>query len=83
MHNTRVLLVTIQIRVTCINRISLCQSVVLQHISSNNERNIFQVFNKIQNKLDLMSEIIDGIIKRYEKRCEKKKLIDENWIIIK
>lgn len=47
------------------------------------ERNVLQVFNKIQNKLDLMSEIIDDIVKRYERRCEKKKLIDEKWIVIK
>jgi hypothetical protein len=56
---------------------------MLQNINSNNECNVFQVFNKIQNKLDLMSEIIDGIVKRYERRREKNKLIDENWILIK
>ncbi|XP_001946752.1 uncharacterized protein LOC100165382 [Acyrthosiphon pisum] len=43
------------------------------------KRYLTQVFNKIQSKLDLVSEIIDQIVKRYEKRCEKNKSADEKW----
>ncbi|KAL4131612.1 hypothetical protein QTP88_008904 [Uroleucon formosanum] len=47
------------------------------------KRYLTQVFNKIQSKLDLVSEIIDQIVKRYEKRCEKNKSADEKWKKIK
>ncbi|XP_060851085.1 uncharacterized protein LOC132929621 [Rhopalosiphum padi] len=47
------------------------------------KRYLTQVFNKIQSKLDLVSEIIDQIIKRYERRCGKTKSADEKWKKIK
>ncbi|XP_025202089.1 uncharacterized protein LOC112599402 [Melanaphis sacchari] len=47
------------------------------------KRYLTQVFNKIQSKLDLVSEIIDQIIKQYEGRCNKTKLADEKWKKIK
>ncbi|CAH1737753.1 uncharacterized protein LOC114122247 [Aphis gossypii] len=47
------------------------------------KRYLTQVFNKIQSKLDLVSEIIEQIIKRYERRCDKTKLDDEKWKKIK
>ncbi|XP_026820151.1 uncharacterized protein LOC113558801 [Rhopalosiphum maidis] len=47
------------------------------------KRYLTQVFNKIQSKLDLVSEIIDQIMKRYERRCDKTKSADEKWKKIK
>ncbi|KAL5245440.1 hypothetical protein ACI65C_012850 [Semiaphis heraclei] len=47
------------------------------------KRYLNQVFNKIQSKLDLVSEIIDQIVHRYEKRCERNKSAIEKWRKIK
>ncbi|XP_015377597.1 PREDICTED: uncharacterized protein LOC107171852, partial [Diuraphis noxia] len=47
------------------------------------KRYLNQVFNKIQSKLDLVSEIIDQIVHRYEKRCERNKSAIEKWKKIK
>ncbi|XP_050540847.1 uncharacterized protein LOC126905314 [Daktulosphaira vitifoliae] len=38
-----------------------------------------QVFNKIQPKLDSMSKVIDDIFVRYERRCQKRNIVDERW----
>ncbi|VVC44689.1 Hypothetical protein CINCED_3A020094 [Cinara cedri] len=47
------------------------------------KRYLTQVFNKIQSKLDLMSDIIDEIVKRYENRCQKKISDGKKWLKIK